>query len=66
MATELPDTVRAALAELPHSPDGWWKQADGEEYEALAAELLQLGIGAETVIDVLSRAYAAAAHEFGC
>lgn len=62
---DLPDEVRTALAELPHSPDGWWHTSDGEQYDKTAAEMLALGIDPETVIRWCTALYAAAANEFG-
>lgn len=61
----LPDTVREALAELPRSPDGWWKRSDGETYEEIAAEMIARGIDPETAIRWCGALYSAAANEFG-
>ena len=61
----LPPNVRAALAELPSTPDGWWHQADGETFEEIAAEMLGRSVDPETVIRWCTALYSAAAGEFG-
>lgn len=61
----LPPDVRAALAELPRNPDGWWHRRDGEQYEKIAAEMLGYAVPPETVIRWCSELYSATAAEYG-
>lgn len=64
-APRVPTAVFDAIADLAATPDGWWRTSGREAYEELAVTLLAFGLGEDTVIDILTRAYAAAAAEFG-
>jgi len=65
MMDKLPAEVFAAVGDLGATPDGWWRTSGREDYEELAVTLLAFGLGTDTVIDILARAYAAAAAEYG-
>ncbi len=58
------DRCIRAIDEIPGG-DGWWRESGREEYQRLADVLHNHGVPCDTTTDVLSRAYHAAAAEFG-
>lgn len=56
--------ILAAIAALS-GDEGWWHTSGQEELEKVAAELVEAGLDAEAVIDILSRVFQAAAAEYG-
>lgn len=53
-----------AIDEIPGG-DGWWHPHNGDTYRALGRDLVALGATEEAAVEILSRAYGAAADEFG-
>jgi hypothetical protein len=51
------------IDDIPHN--GWWKPDSRYEYQRLGGYLVQLGLSREQALEVLERAYGAAAAEFG-
>jgi hypothetical protein len=64
MSTRLPKAVKDAIASFP-GEDGWWHTSSQEDFESIARFLIQRGLLAGDVIDILGRAYGDVANEFG-
>lgn len=58
------DDLMKVVRKIP-GPDGWWHLSGQTVYLLLAHELVDYGLSTEKALDILERAYAAAADEFG-
>lgn len=56
--------LKAEIKAIP-GETGWWRQAGQDTYICLAVRLRDYGIPKEEVVDILEKAFYAAAAEFG-